>query len=122
MERRKETRHVVPEIYQKYIIFKINNVSGEFVPAQLLDFSLYGIKVRDSVALPVDSTIECLISVPRSLTKEVQFNAKIKYCVQGEPDGGYLIGGEILQRGDNLWLTLFSKNHDYISERIGGIF
>ena len=122
MERRKETRHVVPEIYQKYITLKIKKGPAEFVPVELLDFSVYGVKIRDSVALPVDSTIECLISAPRSLTKEIQFNAKIKYCIQEEPDEGYLIGGEIIQTGDNLWLNLFSKVHDYISKGIGDIF
>ncbi|OGP65362.1 MAG: hypothetical protein A2170_05985 [Deltaproteobacteria bacterium RBG_13_53_10] len=122
VERRKETRHVVPEIYQKYITFKIRKDPGEFVPVELLDFSLYGIKIKDSFALAVDSPVECLISAPKSLTREIPFSAKVKYCIQNEPGEAYLIGAEVIQKGDPLWLNVFSKVHDYINERIGKIF
>jgi hypothetical protein len=121
-ERRKETRYVVPEIYQKYITFKIRRDPGEFVPVELLDFSPYGIKMKDSVAFAVDSPMECLISAPKSLTREIPFSVKVKYCIQSEPGEGYFIGGEIVRNGDHLWLNVFSRVHDYINERIGKIF
>ena len=122
VERRKETRYVVPEIYQKYITFKIRRDPGEFVPVELLDFNPYGIKIKDSFVSAVDSPLECLISAPKSLTREIPFNVKVKYCIQNDPGEGYLIGAEIVQSGDHLWLNVFSKVHDYINERIGEMF
>lgn len=121
-ERRKEARYVVPKIYREYVTFKIKKESGEFVPVELLDFSLYGIKIKNSFLLSVDSAIECLIAIPKSLTKEIPFSGKIKYCIQNKPGEDYLIGVEIIQTSDKLWLNLFSKVHDFIKERIGDIF
>ena len=122
IERRKGTRYVVPEIYQKYVTFKIRKESGEFVPAELLEFSLYGIKMKTPFPLAVYSVIECLISIPKSLTKEILFSAKIKHCMQDEPDGDYITGAEILQMSDKTWLNVFLKVHDFIKQRIGEIY
>lgn len=122
IEKRQDERYGVPEIYRKYIIFKIKNASNEFVPVELFDFSLHGIKTRSPFLLWVDSVMECLISVPKSLTKEIPFIAKIKYCVQDEPGGDYLIGAEIIRTSDKIWLDVFSKVHDFIKERIGEIY
>jgi hypothetical protein len=121
-ERRKEIRYGVPEIYQKYITFKIKKDPNEFLSVKLLDFSLKGIKMKIPFVLAVDSTIECLISIPKSLTKEILFSVKINYCIQDESDGEYLIGAEIIQTSNTIWLNLFSKVHDFINQRIGNIF
>jgi hypothetical protein len=122
IEKRKDKRYVVPEIYRKYITFKIKNDSGEFVPVELYDFSLKGIKTRSPLLLWVDSVMECLISVPKSLTKEILFAAKIKYWVLDEPGGDYLIGAEIIRTSDKIWLEVFSEVHDFIKGRIGEIY
>jgi hypothetical protein len=122
IERRKGTRYAVPEIYQKYVTFKIRKESGEFVPADLLDFSLYGVKMKTPFPLTVDSAIECSISIPKSLTKEILFRAKIKHCIRYEPGGDYGIGAETTQTDDKLWLRVFSKVHDFIKERMGKIY
>ena len=122
VERRKGARTAVPEIYREYITFKIKEKSGEFVPSKLLDFGPYGIKAKNRDALTVESAIECLISIPKSLTKEIPFTAKIKYSLPNEAEGDYLIGAEIIQTGDPLWLNIFSRVHDFIKERMGEIF
>jgi hypothetical protein len=121
-ERRKEERHAVPEIYGKYVTFKVRKGSGEFESMDLLDFSPNGIRMKSSYGLPVDSTIECIIAVPKSLTKEVLFIGKVKYCIQGESGGGYLIGAEIIETDDQIGFEVFSKVHNFIKERIGDIF
>jgi hypothetical protein len=122
MERRKEERHVVPEIYRKYITFKVRKGSGEFVPMELLDFSLNGIRIKSPYGLSVDSAIECIIAVPKSLTKEILFIGKVKYCIQDEPEGDYLIGAEVVETDDQIGFEVFSKVHNFIKERIGDIF
>jgi hypothetical protein len=121
-ERRKETRYFVHEIYQKYVTFKIRKGSEEFLLVELLDFSPSGIKIRTPFSLMVDSSIECLISIPKSITKEIPFVGKIKYCIQGETKEEYLTGVEIIQTSAPIWFDVFSKTHDFIKERIGGIF
>jgi hypothetical protein len=122
VERRKGERYIMPEIYRKYILFKVKKVSGDFVDAELFNFSPRGVSIKSRSRFTVDSAIECLISVPKSLTKEIPFTGKIKYCIQDEPGGDYLIGAEIIQTSDKVWFDLFSKIHDFIKERIGGIF
>lgn len=92
MERREAERYVVPEIYREYVTFKVREVSGDFVDAVLLNFSPNGIRIKSRYELPYDSTIECLISVPKPLTEEIPFTGKIKYCIQEEPMGDYRCG------------------------------
>jgi hypothetical protein len=122
MERRKEERYIMPEIYRKYITFKVRKVSGDLVDVELFNFSPKGISIKSRYGLPVHSVIECLIGVPKSLTKEIPFTGKIKYCIQDEPGGDYLIGAEIIRADDKIWFEIFSKVHDFIKERIGGIY
>ncbi len=122
MERRREERQVVPEIYQKYITFKVRKGSSEFVPMELLDFSPKGIRIRSPYRLSVDSAIECLISAPKSITKEIPFIGKIRYCIQEELEGDYLIGAEIIETSDRLGFEIFSEVHDFIKERMGEMF
>ena len=113
---------MVPEIYRKYILFKLTTVSGDAVDAELFNFSSRGISIKSRCRFTVDSPIECLISVPKSLTKEIPFTGKIKYCIEDEPGGDYLIGAEIIRTGDKVWFDLVLKVHDFIKGRIGDIF
>jgi hypothetical protein len=122
LERRGGEREVVPEIYRKYIFLKVRKSSGEFGPMELLDFSPKGIRIKSSYGIPMDSTIECLISAPKSITKEIPFVAKIKYCIQNEVDGDYLMGAEIVETSDRPGFEIFSEVHNFIKERMGEIF
>jgi hypothetical protein len=121
-ERREEKRHVVPEIYRKYITLKVREDTGDYVPVKLLDFSPRGIRMKSPYKIPVDSAIECLISAPKSITKEVPFIGEIKYCILDEFDGDYLIGAEIIETSDRLGFEIFSEVHDFIKERMGVMF
>jgi hypothetical protein len=122
MERRKVERSVVPEIYRKYITLKVRKASGEFAPMELLDFSPKGIRMKSSHGISVNSAIECLISAPKSITKEIPFIGKIKYCIQDELEGDYLMGAEIIETSDRSGFEIFSEVHDFIKERMGEIF
>jgi hypothetical protein len=104
------------------VTLRIRKDPGEFLFVDLLDFSPDGIKIRHPYLIPVDSSAECIISIPKSLSREIPFLARIKYCIREEGDENYLIGAEILQFGKNLWLEIFSKTHDFIKERMGEIY
>ena len=121
-ERRREKRYAVPEIYTKYISLRIRKDQDEFQGVDLLDFSLEGIKIRNPSLLPVDSTIECIISIPKSLSREISFMGRIRYCIEEEPGEHCLIGAEVIQSGKNLWLEVFTEVHDFIKERMGDIY
>ncbi len=121
MERRRGERLVFPDPYRKYITFKVREISGEFVDAELFNFSPHGIRIRSRYELPFNATIECLVSAPESFAKEIPFKGKIKYCIQEEPMGNYLIGVEVIETGDKIAFELFLKVHDFIKERIGDI-
>ena len=118
MERRKGERLVVPDLFRKYITFKVREVSGDFVDAELFNFSSRGIRIKSRYELPFGSTIECLVSAPKSFVKEIPFKGKIKYCIQEEPMGNYLIGAEIIEPRDKIALELFLQIHDFMKERI----
>jgi hypothetical protein len=117
-EKRKGERVVVPDLYRKHITFKVREVSGNFVDAELFNFSPQGIRIRSRYELAFNSTIECLVSVPKSLTKEIPFKGKIKYCIQEEPMGKYIIGAEIIEPDDKTAFELFSEIHGFMKERI----
>ncbi len=120
IESRKEPRYSVPEIYQKYITLKTNNDSGEFVHPKLLNVSLSGIKMKNQFGLAVGSVIDCLISIPQLPTKDMPFHAKIHYCIEDEVNGDHLIGAEITQTREELWVDTFFRIHDFINKRIRG--
>lgn len=122
IERREEKRHVVPEIYRKYITLKVKGASGAFGFVKLLDFSPKGIRMKSPEEMPVHSVIECLIAAPQSITKEIPFIGVVKYCNQDEPERDYLIGAEIIETSDRLGFEIFSEVHDFIKERMGDIF
>jgi len=121
-ERRKEKRHGVPEIYRKYVTFKVRKGSGEFVPMELLDFSQNGISMKSPHGLSVDSGIECIIAIPKSLTKEFPFIGKVKYCIQDETERDYVIGAEIVETDDQIGFKVFLKVHNFIKDRMRDIF
>jgi hypothetical protein len=120
-ERRKGERLVFSDLYRKYMTFKVREVSGSFVDAELFNFSPHGIRMRSRCELPFDSTIECLVSVPESFTKEIPFKGRIKYCIQEEPMGNYVIGAEIIEPRDKTAFDLFSKIHGFVKGKIGDI-
>jgi len=120
-ERRKGERLVVPDLYRKYITFKVREASGNFVDAELFNFSPHGIRIRSRYELPFNSTIECLVSAPESFAKEIPFKGKIKYCIQEEPMGNYVIGAEIIEPGDKTAFEIFSKIHGFVMQKIDPI-
>ena len=117
-EKRGATRYTVPEIYQEQISLKIKKESGEFVAAELLNISLSGIKVKESFALAVGSIIECSLSVPQFITEEITFSSRVVYCIEDKGDGNYLIGAEITQTNEQLWVNTFFTVHDFIGAKL----
>lgn len=120
-ERRKETRYPVPEIYRQYIIFKLKK-NDVFIQVALLDFSRHGIRLKSPFPIENNSILGCLISVPASLKKEVEFKARVRHCIADDTSSDFIIGAEIEEIPDNLWFHVFEKVHDFILNRMGKVF
>jgi len=118
IEKRRETRYTIAEIYQKRLVLKVRRNSGEFAPVKLLDISLRGIRIKYDLGLPVGSVIECSISIPMYLTKEALFSAKVIYCIENRTETSYLIGAEITQIDEQLWVSVYLRIHDFINESL----
>lgn len=114
LERRKEKRHPVPHIYQKYIGLRIKH-NEDFLPVGLLDLSEHGVRIKSPVKFSAGSVIECIVSIPESLTKEVAFKAKIRHWLK--EDDSFILGAEIEEVEDRVWFRVFRKVHDFISEK-----
>lgn len=121
-DRRRESRYNVPEIYSHYIVLKIKFGPGNYIPSILLDFSRHGIRLKSPIYIDTDSVMECLISVPASLTKEVSFKVKVRYCTADNAASDFIIGTEIIEIPDELWFNVFEKVHDFIRDRMGEVF
>ena len=118
IEKRRETRFTVAEIYQKGLTLKVRRDSGEFAPVKLLDISLRGIRIKYDLGLVVGSVIECSICIPMYLTKEVLFSVKVIYCIENRADRSYLIGAEVTQTDEQSWVNVFLRVHDFIDESL----
>ena len=120
IERRKEPRYPIPEIYQKDISQKINQGSDQFVPAKVLNISLSGIKIGDQIELTVGSVIDCSIHIPNFFKEEALFSAQVRYCTENKDLKYYFIGAETSKGGEASWVKIFFRIHDFISQEIRG--
>ena len=118
IERRRETRYTVAEMYQKRLTLKVRRNLGEFAQVKLLDISLRGIRITHDLGLAVGSVVECSMTIPTYLTKEVFFSVKVIYCIENRTERSYLIGAEITQTDEQLWVNVFLRVHDFIDESL----
>ena len=88
--------------------------------AVLLDFSRHGLKFSTPESLKPESVIECRLSIPLSLSKEISLTARIRHCT--EVEGNYIAGAEIDNVSEDLWFRVFEKVHDFIIDRAGGLY
>ncbi len=116
IERRKEIRYTIPQLYQTQIQIKIRTGSVPFEPGRLLDVSLRGIKLSSRFRAEPGAVIGCLISPPQTTAEEVVFYAEVHYCV--ENNGSFVIGAETVQISEKVWVTLFFQIHDFVGKTL----
>lgn len=120
LERRRDERYPVPEVSRDYIEMAVG-LRGEHVSASLLDFSRGGIRFKSLIPIDSGETLECVISVPQSLTHSVRFKARVKHCI-GMDVANYVVGAEIVDVIDKVWFRVFEKIYEFIMERKGRVF
>ncbi|MBE9541205.1 MAG: PilZ domain-containing protein [Proteobacteria bacterium] len=119
IEKRSGKRHLIPEINRKYIQMEMQD-SDAFIQVYLIDFSLHGLRFLSPVKQDVGSTIACKLSIPNSMSQVVLLKVDIRHIEEAE--GGYILGGEIADVDDTIWLEMFKQVHDFISEREGEVY
>jgi len=117
--KRREERHHVSDIYQKYADFKVK-VGTAYESATLLNFSSHGIMFQAPVSLDKGARTNCIISIRRSLSKNIEFEIAIKHCKK--LNGIYLIGAAIEIIADETWFNILLEVRDYILKREDKVF
>jgi hypothetical protein len=119
IEKRKEERYHVSTVYRQYIELRVK-AGGAYVPVVPLNFSRHGILFESPVPLNADSSIECLISIPRLLSKDIVFGTRIKHCQK--KGNSFIISAAIDTIADATWFNIFMEVHDFIVQRRDTIY
>lgn len=117
--KRKEKRYPVPAVYQSYITLKIRLEEAE-ERAFMLDFSQNGIGFVSGRPFHKGKVIDCVLSAPRSLSRNVVLNLEVMNCE--EINGEFVVGTMLKKVDDELWFELFKETHDYILNRAGEVY
>jgi phosphoglycolate phosphatase len=119
LERRRETRYEIPDVFQKYLEMRVR-IADELIPVRILDFSEHGFRIESPVPLDEGKMRECTVSAPRSLQREVALTALIRHCHE---EGNVFVAGARIEKVESeLWFRVFKSTLKYITERSGEIF
>jgi hypothetical protein len=116
---RREPRHPVPVVYQRYIYLKVK-IDHDFVPVILHNFSGSGILFESHVPFEREASASCVISIPQSLSREISFDVRVKHC--RKKDNTFFIGAAIEKAVDTTWFDVFREVHDFIMQRQGKVY
>jgi hypothetical protein len=118
-DRRQEKRYEVPAVYQRYVQLRVN-AGNDFVPAVLNNFSHHGILFECMAPFDIDTHAECIISIPRLLSRDISFGIAVKYCKKNEQ--AFRIGAIIETVADATWFNVFVEIHDFIVQRQDSVY
>ena len=116
---RREQRHPVPAVYQRYINMKVKK-DDVFVPVILHNFSGSGVLFESKVPFEIRSYADCVLSISQMLSKEIAFDIQVKHC-RKEIDT-FFIGAAIGTAADTTWFNIFREVHDFIMQRQGEVY
>lgn len=94
--------------------------SDSYIQTDLIDYSQHGLKFIGPDKIEVGALINCRLSIPASMSQVVRLAVTIRYV--REVEGEYIIGGEISEVGDSVWLEMFKHIHAFIVERQDEIY
>lgn len=115
---RRYQRYQVPAEYLSHIILKVKMDAG-FVPVIFHNFSSGGILFESRVPFEIESHADCVIAIPRSLSREVTFSIRVIQCEK--KNSSFLVGATIETADDTTWLNIIREVHDFIVQWQGDI-
>jgi hypothetical protein len=118
-ERRREQRHPVSAVYQRYITLKVK-IDDVFVSVILHNFSGSGVLFESRVPFEIKSYADCVISLPQSLSREITFAIRVRHCQK--KNTAFFIGAAIEAPVDATWFNIFREVHDFIMQRQGEVY
>ncbi len=118
-ERRWEERHPVPAVYQREINLKVK-IDNVFVPVILHNFSNSGVLFESQMPCEMGASADCVISIPRSLSRELAFAIRVKHCQKKHT--AFFVGAVIEAPVDATWFNIFREVHDFIMQRQGEVY
>ncbi len=116
---RREQRHPVPAVYQRYIDMKVK-MDGVFVPVVLHNFSGSGVLFESPGPCETGSHVECVISISQSLSREIAFGVRVKHCEK--KNNAFFVGAEVETAADATWFNIFREVHDFIMQRKDDVY
>lgn len=119
IEKRREDRFRVPSVYQRSITLRVKS-SGDFETVVLGAFSRSGILFVSPAPFEAGSNAECIISIPRVLSRDIAFGITVKHCLQKE--GAFFVGAAIDTVADAFWFDVFAEVHDFIMKRQDDVY
>jgi hypothetical protein len=119
VEKRREERFPVPEVYKRYITLEVKH-GDRFVPAVLANFSRKGILFECPVPFEKGRRTECVIKISLVLSREISFGINIMYCYSN--NGSHIMGASIDSISDLTWFDVFVEVHDFIILRQGSSY
>jgi hypothetical protein len=122
-DRREERRYPLSDIYSKYVSCKLFISGSHCLDAQLLEFSMNGLKLQSPVHKEMNSEIDCIISLPKLYPKDLRTRIKIKYVEPAEDEGGdYILGAMIIDTDKSYLTRVFTKIIEFVTTRNGDLF
>jgi len=116
---RRQQRLPVPAVYQRYIHLKVK-IDNVFVPIILHNFSGIGILFESHGPFEIESSVDCVISISQSLSREIAFGIRVKHCEK--KNNAFFVGAAIEMAGDATWFNVFKEVHDFIMQRKGDVY
>ena len=118
---RKEDRFEIPERFHNYIRMMIKTRGGPYRPVRLMDLSKSGVRFESPMPFDYDQEIECLVSIPESISRVVVLSVKaVNETALGTDI--WMIGARITRVNDELWFRVLRKVFEFMKEREGAMF
>jgi hypothetical protein len=116
---RREQRYPVPAVYQRYVTLKVK-MDEVFVSVILHNFSGSGVLFESRERFELKSYADCFVSIPRSLSREISFDIRVKHC--REKNNVFFIGAAIETAADATWFNIFREVLAFIMQRQGDVY
>jgi len=118
-ERRRDKRYTIPPVYRRYIQLCVKK-GDEAVDSVLSIFGRHGILFESPLPHDVGTRTNCILSIPRLLSRDIELGIEIKSCKQEA--NVFLVGAAIETIAEEIWFNVFVEIHDFIIERQDTIY
>ncbi len=122
-DRREERRYPLSDIYSKYVSCKLFISGSDCLEAQLLEFSMSGLKLQSPIHKEMNSELDCIISLPKLYPKDLRTRIRVRYVAPAEnEDGEYILGAMIIDTDKSYLTRVFTKIIEFVTTRNGDLF